>query len=142
LRQIGVDLDGGDAAARADDFGQDGAAVASAGADMDDILATCQIELIEHGSPQAGLAVVEALGLVDRDQNVVMEMRRIVPFRRPVIRRPSRAEGTPRPRAAEMLACDRGESVDHRTLRLSRRAASRRGGSAQPQFRRGGRRRP
>src|SRR5215469_1320680 len=43
-----VDLDRGDPSGAADDLGEDGAVIAGAGADMDDMLTIAQLEMIVH----------------------------------------------------------------------------------------------
>src|SRR5438067_1611218 len=70
-------LDRGDAAVLAEDFGQHGTVVAGAGADLQHVLATPQLQVIEIPGPQARRAVVEAARGIDGHQYVVIEPCRI-----------------------------------------------------------------
>src|SRR5258707_4530339 len=66
-----IDLDRSDPSGAANDFGENAAVVASPGADMDDMVAMAQAQLVVHTGPKAGLPVVEPACLVDRDQHVL-----------------------------------------------------------------------
>src|ERR1700758_2859729 len=108
-----VDFDTRNLAFWTDDLGEEGGIVAGAGSDMDDVLSAREPELIKQAGPKTGLPVIQSLLLVDGDQNVMIEMRRIGSFRRPIIRHPHRAQETPWARAGELLASDCGESLDN-----------------------------
>src|SRR4029077_1327983 len=113
LREMRVDFDTNNVACPTNDFGEDGGIVAGAGPNMDNMLATSEPELIKQTGPKARLTIVETSLFVDRDQNVMIEMRRIGTFRCPVIRHSDRAQETPRARPGKLLAFDCGESFDH-----------------------------
>ena len=60
LSKAGIDLDRSHVAAPADDLREDGAVVADAGADVNDVRAGRKVELIVEFRPQAGLAIIDA----------------------------------------------------------------------------------
>lgn len=112
-RQAGIDFDRRDVARGADDLGQDGAVVAGAGPDVDDMVSARQAELVVQGGPQAGLPVVEPAPFVDCHQDVVAEMGGGGILRRPVFLASHGAEDAPGSGSGEMLARHGGESLYH-----------------------------
>ena len=76
-REIGIELDAGDAAPRPDHVRHERGVVADAGADMDDVLSGTRHGLAQQPGVQRGLAVVEAALGHDAEQGVIVEMHRI-----------------------------------------------------------------
>ena len=64
-------------AAWATTSGQDGGVVARADADMNDMVSGSEPELIVDVSPETRLPIIEPAVLVDRDQDIVIEMSRV-----------------------------------------------------------------
>ena len=101
--------------AAADDLGEDGAVIAGSRADMYDVGAMAQLELVIHTRPKTGLPVVEPPFLVDRDQHIMVEVARIGVLGRPIFAHCHRAEDAPRPRPAETFPRHRREGIDNGT---------------------------
>jgi hypothetical protein len=77
LCQGGVKLDRRDPADRTDQLGQDRAIAASAGADMDDMLAGLRAEGLEEFGVQRRTTVVDPARRVERDDQVLVEHDRV-----------------------------------------------------------------
>jgi hypothetical protein len=107
-----VDLDRADPSGAADNFGEDGGVISGAGADMDDIVATAQFELVVHTGPQTGLPVVEPPLLVDRDEHVMVEVARIGVLRRPILAIAIGLRTRHGPHPKEALPRHRREGID------------------------------
>ena len=73
-RERFVDFDGDDAAVRAGELGEDGGVIAGAAAEMKNAIAGVNVEQAEMKGPQAGLAVVQALGRVENDQRIAIDV--------------------------------------------------------------------
>ena len=101
FRNCIVDLDCGDSPFRADNLSQDRRVIAGAATKMEQMIAGADAKLIEKKSPHAGLAVVDAFGLVEGDEHVVIKMARVVALSRPVF---IPAQNPPGSRANETLS--------------------------------------
>src|SRR5262249_19149681 len=95
------------------DLRKNGAVVAGAGADMHDLSARLESELIIEMRPQARLAIVETAGRIDGDQDIVVEVVRAGIIGGPIFRGVHRAENPPRSRSHEMLARNCREGRHH-----------------------------
>src|SRR5262249_50602240 len=91
---------------------KNGAVVAGAGADMDDMRPLREAELIVEEGPEARLPIVEMVRLVERDQRVMIDMARIGILRRPILPQAHRAADLPRPPPDEALARHAGKRLD------------------------------
>src|SRR5215475_12461739 len=96
-----------------DDVGQYRTVVARPDADMHNVLARLQVELVIDEGPQARLAVVQSSRLIDRNQHVMIQVRWVGVLRGPIFGPRHRAEQPPRSGTGEMLARHTGESLDH-----------------------------
>ena len=75
-----VDFDGDDAAMRADNLGEDGRVVACATTKMKDVIARMDVEQAQMKCPKTGLTIVEALGRVENNERVLVNIPRICAF--------------------------------------------------------------
>lgn len=73
-REAFFDVDCGDFARRAGEFGEDGRVVTGAAAEMKNAIAGLNAEQVEMNGPQAGLAVVQMLGFVEHDERVAVNV--------------------------------------------------------------------
>ena len=80
---------------------------------MDDVLSGGKLKLVVEAGPKAGLPVVEATGLVDRDQDIVIKMPRVGILGGPVLPHVHRTEQAPGSGAGEALARHCREGFDH-----------------------------
>ena len=60
-----IDFDGGDFAFRPDEFGKNGGVIASAAAEMKDMIVAADAKPVKVGGPETGLAVVDSFGCVE-----------------------------------------------------------------------------
>jgi hypothetical protein len=72
-RQFFITFDRDHAAIRTDDLGEDGGVIARARADLHDAPISLKIEVVEIACPEAGHAIVELPGRVDRHEDVVVD---------------------------------------------------------------------
>src|ERR1700733_11287802 len=75
-----VNFDGDDFALRAGQFGKDGGVVAGAATKMKKAVAGVDVKQAEVEGPEAGLAIVQALGRVENNESVAIDIARIVAF--------------------------------------------------------------
>ena len=75
-----VDFDSDDEAVRAHKLGEDSRVIARAATEMKDVVAGMNVEKTEMNSPKAGLAVVEALGRVENDERIFVEVASVCGF--------------------------------------------------------------
>ena len=105
-----VDFDGDDISLRAGELGEDGGVIARAAAEMKDAIAGADVEQAEVKGPQAGLAVVQALGRVEHNECILIDVLGIGAFSEPL-----RAAGLNHPRtgANETFAGHGGEGAEN-----------------------------
>ena len=106
FRQVGIELIGADAAGRPGELGQHGGVIAGAGADMRNVLAGRDGEVVQHPNVQRRAAIVDAAAGLQRDQHVLIDGDGIVAWQRRHRRAPHELPGLA---SEEILAADLGE---------------------------------
>ncbi len=91
---------------RGDEFGEDGRVIAGAAAEMHHCLAGPHVQFIEEMGPETGLSVIDALGFIDGDEHVVIDVPRVRILGRPEALPP---QNPPRTGTDEVLARHRSE---------------------------------
>jgi hypothetical protein len=75
-----VDFDGDDISPRAGKLGENGGVIARAATEMKDVVAGVDVEQAEVRGPKAGLAVIQALGRVEHDEGILIDVSGLVAF--------------------------------------------------------------
>ena len=106
LREVGLELEGSDAAARFDQLGQQRGVVAGAGADMGDGFARLRLDLADPHGVQDRLAIVDAFVGIEHHKHVLVDVTWIGSRRfEPAVA----GKDGPRPGPEKGLARHRGE---------------------------------
>jgi len=105
-----VNLDGNDLSVRADLFGKNRSVITRAAAQMQHTIVGADVELVDKAGPHAGLAIVDAFGLVERNEHIVIDTPRISVFGHPEF---ARAKNPPRPRPDKALARHGRKGSEH-----------------------------
>jgi hypothetical protein len=123
LGQSSIDLDRMDGAMAADQFGENRAVVSGAGADVQDMLARSDVEVIDAPGPEARAAVVEPAIGVDAHGDVMVDVTGVGVGRREVVARwtRGRAPDVPRPWPEEALPRHAGECLGDGRIAHDRR---------------------
>ena len=80
VREGLVDFDGDDVATRADKLGENGRVIACATTEMKDVVAGMDVKQIQVNCPEARLAIVQALGRIEDDKGILVNVARVGAF--------------------------------------------------------------
>src|SRR4051794_18217039 len=105
------------------EFGGNRGIIASAAAEMKNLVIGSGTELIEEESPETRLPIIEVACLIERDQHIVIDVVRIGIRCRPILGHVHWAFDSPRARTDELLAWHPRKGSDDCARRHSGRKA-------------------